>query len=182
MIRGLFSLNQELKKNFQMNHCFSSLLVTIPHSCSLFILISYSILLWPEKNGFNELCFLWLILKFLFNSNTLHNCKYSLGAKNWGMRKSVHSCLRHVTCVNHTLHILAYFAYFGWFDLNLVDLICVVIWASSGSWWWTGKPGVLSPWGCKESDMTEQLNWTDLYFSESCVSICNQGFVHFSFV
>ena len=34
------------------------------------------------------------------------------------------------------------------------------VWASSRSWWWTGKPGVHSPWGCKESDMTEWLNWT----------------------
>ena len=33
------------------------------------------------------------------------------------------------------------------------------VWASSGSWWWTGKPG--SPWGHKESDMTE-LSWTEL--------------------
>ena len=36
------------------------------------------------------------------------------------------------------------------------------VWASSGSWWWTGKPGVLQSMGSKESDMTEQLNWTDL--------------------
>ena len=62
------------------------------------------------------------------------------------------------------------------------------VWASSGSQWWTGKPGVLqslglqrighefeqalgvsdgqgslvccSPWGWKESDMTKRLNWT----------------------
>ena len=26
-------------------------------------------------------------------------------------------------------------------------------------WWWTRKPGTLSPWGRKEPDMTEQLNW-----------------------
>ena len=33
---------------------------------------------------------------------------------------------------------------------------CTWVWASSGSWWWTGKPGVLyNPWGRKESDMTE---------------------------
>ena len=32
------------------------------------------------------------------------------------------------------------------------------VWATSSSWWWTGKPGVCSPWSCKESDMTEQLN------------------------
>ena len=31
----------------------------------------------------------------------------------------------------------------------------------SGSWWWTGRPGVLGSWGCKESDTTERLNWTD---------------------
>ena len=35
-------------------------------------------------------------------------------------------------------------------------------WVSSGSWWWTGKPGVCSPWGHKELDMTEWLNWTEL--------------------
>ena len=36
-------------------------------------------------------------------------------------------------------------------------------WASPGSWWWTGKPGVLqSMGGCKESDTTELLNWTEL--------------------
>ena len=28
------------------------------------------------------------------------------------------------------------------------------VWASSGSWWWIGKPGVLQSWGCKESDTT----------------------------
>ena len=32
------------------------------------------------------------------------------------------------------------------------------VWASSGSWWWTGKPGVLRFMGLKELDMTEPLN------------------------
>ena len=36
------------------------------------------------------------------------------------------------------------------------------VWISSGSWWWTGRPGVLRFMGCKESDTTEQLNWTEL--------------------
>ena len=35
------------------------------------------------------------------------------------------------------------------------------VWASSRSWWWTGSLACCSPWGSKESDMTEQLNWTD---------------------
>ena len=33
------------------------------------------------------------------------------------------------------------------------------VWASSGSWWWTGKPGLLQSTG-SELGMTEQLNWT----------------------
>ena len=32
------------------------------------------------------------------------------------------------------------------------------VWASSGSWWWTGRPGMHSPRGRQESDMTEWLN------------------------
>ena len=31
------------------------------------------------------------------------------------------------------------------------------VWVSFGNWWWT----CCSPWGCKESDMTEWLNWTE---------------------
>ena len=36
------------------------------------------------------------------------------------------------------------------------------VWISSGSWWWTGRLAFCSPWGCKESDTTEQLNRTEL--------------------
>ena len=36
------------------------------------------------------------------------------------------------------------------------------VWVDSWNWWWTGRPGVLQSWGCKESDMTERLNWTEL--------------------
>ena len=36
------------------------------------------------------------------------------------------------------------------------------VWVNSRSRWWTGRPGVLDSWGRKESDMTEQLNWTEL--------------------
>ena len=32
------------------------------------------------------------------------------------------------------------------------------VWASSGSWWWIGKPACCH----KESDMTEWLNWTEI--------------------
>ena len=41
---------------------------------------------------------------------------------------------------------------------------CTWVWVSSGSWWWTGRPGVLQSRGLKELDMTEWLNWTESVF------------------
>ena len=35
------------------------------------------------------------------------------------------------------------------------------VWAGSRSWWWTGSLVCCSPWGCKESDTIERLNWTE---------------------
>ena len=61
------------------------------------------------------------------------------------------------------------------------------VWASSRSWWWTGKPGMLPgtlacPWGHKELYTAEWLNWPnwgklqDLsgfpYLSVSCHASC----------
>ena len=41
------------------------------------------------------------------------------------------------------------------------------VWVNSGSWWWTGRPGVHS-WGRKESDTTEWLNLpTPTYLSKT---------------
>ena len=36
------------------------------------------------------------------------------------------------------------------------------VWINSRSWWWTGCLVCCSSWGCKESDTTEWLNWTEL--------------------
>ena len=44
----------------------------------------------------------------------------------------------------------------NWTELTHWTWVCM----NSRSWWWTGRPGVLSPCGHKESDMTEQLNWS----------------------
>ena len=33
------------------------------------------------------------------------------------------------------------------------------VWASSVSWWWTGKPGVLQSMGSQKLDTTQRLNW-----------------------
>ena len=43
------------------------------------------------------------------------------------------------------------------------------VWASSRSWWWTGKPGVLQFMGvAKESNTIEWLNWTELIGISPC--------------
>ena len=36
-------------------------------------------------------------------------------------------------------------------------------WVNSGSWWWMRGLVCCGSWGCKESDMTVWLNWTELY-------------------
>ena len=43
------------------------------------------------------------------------------------------------------------------------------VWVNSRSWWWTG-----SPWGHKELDMTEWLNWASIYnIKQLSISKCN---------
>ena len=38
------------------------------------------------------------------------------------------------------------------------------VWVNSGSWWWTGKPGVLQSLGSQrvEHDWATELNWSEL--------------------
>ena len=43
------------------------------------------------------------------------------------------------------------------------------VWASSGRWWRTGKPGVLQSWNHKLSYMTYPLKRTDLIFINMCL-------------
>ena len=44
------------------------------------------------------------------------------------------------------------------------------VWVGSKSWWWTGREAWhCSPWGHKELDTTEQLNWTDKITYDFCL-------------
>ena len=46
------------------------------------------------------------------------------------------------------------------------------VWASSGSWWWTGKPGMLQSMGSQRvgDDWVTELNWTyPLWGGHFCV-------------
>ena len=40
------------------------------------------------------------------------------------------------------------------------------VWASSGSWWWTGRPGVLQSMGRK--DWVTELNWNVYLLIQKC--------------
>ena len=42
------------------------------------------------------------------------------------------------------------------------------VWVNSGSWWWTGRPGVLRFMGLQRvgHDLATELNWTELYFTK----------------
>ena len=62
------------------------------------------------------------------------------------------------------------------------------VWVNSGSWWWTGRPGVLRFMGSQKSDMTEWLNigyWISdtyicVYILELDTYICKQcKWLHF---
>ena len=46
------------------------------------------------------------------------------------------------------------------------------VWASSGSWWWTGKPGVLQSMVVQRvrHDWVTELNWTELANRTVCCS------------
>ena len=51
------------------------------------------------------------------------------------------------------------------------------VWVSSGSWWWTGKPGVLQSMGSQRAghDWATELNWTELSFlNKDC--LCPRGY------
>ena len=49
----------------------------------------------------------------------------------------------------------------GWDSWMVSPTWWTWVWGSSRSWWWTGNLACCSPWGRKESDTTEWLNWTE---------------------
>jgi len=51
------------------------------------------------------------------------------------------------------------------------------VWVNSGSWWWTGRPGMLQFMGL---DTTERLNWTELRWVPLCGSLTTAEFSKFA--
>ena len=56
------------------------------------------------------------------------------------------------------------------------------VWVSSGSWWWTGRPGVLWFMGLQRvgHDWATELNWTALY-SSIYKSLSENNFTGYAF-
>ena len=57
----------------------------------------------------------------------------------------------------------------GWQRMRWLDGITdswTWAWVSSGSWWWTGRPGMLQPMESKRvgHDWATELNWTEYWF------------------
>ena len=49
----------------------------------------------------------------------------------------------------------------GWDGWMASPIQCIWVWAGSGSWWWTAKPGLLQSMGLQwvRHDWATQLNW-----------------------
>ena len=54
----------------------------------------------------------------------------------------------------------------GWDSWMVSQTWWTWIWVSSGIFWWTVRPGMLQSMGHKESDTTELLKWTELFWSK----------------
>ena len=51
----------------------------------------------------------------------------------------------------------------GWYCLMASPTRCTWVWVNSGSWWWTGRPGMLRFMGSQRvgHDWATELNWTE---------------------
>ena len=51
------------------------------------------------------------------------------------------------------------------------------VWANSGCWWWTGKPGMLQSTGSQRvgHDWATELNWTELNWTEASLNTTSRG-------
>ena len=66
--------------------------------------------------------------------------------------------------VKYFLYFLLINSFLSWVHTILLPSLTrwTLVWVNSGSWWWTGRPGMWQFMGHKESDTTEWLNRTEL--------------------
>ena len=58
------------------------------------------------------------------------------------------------------------------------------VWENSGSWWWTGRPGMLQFMGLQRvrHDWATELNWTELIAPNNHFMLINSGSMHLTFL
>ena len=63
----------------------------------------------------------------------------------------------------------------GWDGWMASPIRWMWVWVNSGSWWWTGRPGMLQFMGSQRviHDWTTQLNWTELNINGGSVVLYN---------
>ena len=68
-----------------------------------------------------------------------------------------------------------------WDDWMASPTWCTWVWASSCSWWWTGRPIVLQSMGLQRigHNWVSELNWTDYEYTWSFNQILNITNLHF---
>ena len=51
------------------------------------------------------------------------------------------------------------------------------VWVSSGTWWWTGKPGILQSMGSKRvgHDWATELSWAELNWTHRCSAVSDSA-------
>ena len=64
--------------------------------------------------------------------------------------------------------------YRGWDGWMTLPMWWTLAWVNSGSWWWTGKPGMLKSMGLQRvrHDWVTERNWTDLDKSGERADLC----------
>ena len=52
------------------------------------------------------------------------------------------------------------------------------VWVNSGSWWWTGRPGMLQSMGSQRGghDWVTELSWTDIWDDKCSLNLLWQSF------
>ena len=58
----------------------------------------------------------------------------------------------------------------GWYGWMASLTQWAWVWVSSGSWWWTGRPGVVQFMGSQRvgHDSATELNWTEITADDDC--------------
>ena len=71
----------------------------------------------------------------------------------------------------------------GWEGWMASPTQWTLVWASSGSWWWTGKPGMLQSMGSQRvrHDWVTELNWT-VYINTEFLDLNSPDFLFYLYI